>query len=69
MHGLDLDLDLENVPRSNVRMQMETPSVTFYLLAIEMFFLSVIVCVIILYDLANMYEIRIYSLANEGQRL
>ena len=39
-----IDLDLSNGPRSNVNTQIESASMTSYLIAIEMFAISVTIC-------------------------
>ena len=54
----NLDTDLQNWPRSNVNMPFESPYTTFYLVAIVMFAIPVIVCKIITKELLKCTQFK-----------
>ena len=59
----DLNIDLYNLPMSNVNISIERPHATSYVLVIAMSVLSVIACEIITYELA-MNSMRIFYIEN-----
>ena len=56
----NLDLHLQNWPRSNVNMSVERLHATFYVLVIIMFFSFVIVCEIFTFELLNVINSNLW---------